>query len=423
MIAEFRANLLENFPELLEAKILLAVSGGLDSVMLTYLMQQAGLDISIAHCNFKLRAEESDLDAHFVDDLANSLKTPLYSKEFNTSEIASEEKTSIQITARNIRYRWFEQLKDQEGFDYLVTAHHLDDSLETFMINFSRGTGIDGLLGIPAKQNWVRRPLLPFSRKQIEQCAVQHEIEWREDSSNASDKYVRNKIRHQIIPKLKEINPSLAQSFEMTLGHLTHTKELADAYIENQKSKLSHIHKTHKDLRIFDLNQILSIPSLEPLLYGLFNPYGFHNTLDLLNLCEAQSGKFLENSKFRLVKDRQTLILQDKSKTKPTSIPKIEYDAPKQENALQIEIPKYLLNADLTVRKWQNGDYFYPAGFHGKKKLSAYFRDEKLSIIEKERVWILCCGDDLVWVIGLRRDKRYIGESKDKNIRRITIHL
>ncbi len=139
MIAEFRANILENFPELLEAKILLAVSGGLDSVMLTYLMQQAGLDISIAHCNFKLRAEESDLDAHFVDDLANSLKIPLYSKEFNTSEIASEEKTSIQITARNIRYRWFEQLKDQEGFDYLVTAHHLDDSLETFMINFSRG--------------------------------------------------------------------------------------------------------------------------------------------------------------------------------------------------------------------------------------------------------------------------------------------
>ena len=415
MVQEFRSHLIQNFKELVDAKNLLAISGGVDSVVAAYLLKQAGLCFEMAHCNFQLREQESDKDEYFVKDLGLELEIPVHSIRFETEKYAENNKLSTQVAARELRYTWFEKLQKEHGFDFLITAHHLDDSLETFLINFSRGTGIDGLLGIPTKQSWIRRPFSIFSRKQIEQLAEENNIEWREDLSNQSDKYVRNKIRHQIIPKLKEINPSLAQSFSSTLNHLSHTKELSDTYIALQRKALCKPHPNYADLSLFEISGILDNA---PLLYGLFNDYGFHNVKDLLNLCQAQSGKFLENDKYRLLKDREYLILENKSKgyTTPAYQIHVGDDTP-SDSGLSVSLTKDLLNEALTVRKWENGDYFYPEDLPGKKKLSAYFRDQKFSIIDKERVQLLCHGANILWIIGDRRDKRYISAHKNDQIR------
>jgi len=412
MVREFRNNLLTNFPELIDGKSLLAISGGVDSVVAAYLMHQAQLNFALAHCNFQLRGEESLKDEYFVKDLGLSLGVEVHSIRFETEEFAKSNKLSTQIAARELRYNWFEEIKAKHACDFLITAHHLDDSLETFLINFSRGTGIDGLLGIPSKQSWIRRPLGLFSRKDIETFALENEIQWREDLTNASDKYLRNKIRHQIVPKLKEINPSLAQSFSDTLSHLSHTKALSDAYLKEKELKLKKQHKLFKDLSLYPCNELDN----EALLYGLFNKYGFHNVHDLMNLTRTQSGKFLENENFKLVKDRDDLILQDKNK--PYFLPNYEILVAKDKRGNQeVLLTKELLNQNLHVRKWENGDYFYPEGSNGKKKLSAYFRDNKISIIEKQRIQLLCSDQDIVWIIGHRRDQRYVSKNKEEQIR------
>lgn len=412
MVQEFRNNLLTNFPELIDGKSLLAISGGVDSVVAAYLMHQAQLNFALAHCNFQLRGEDSLKDEYFVKDLGLSLGIEVHSIRFETEKFAKNNKLSTQVAARELRYKWFEELKAKEDYNYLITAHHLDDSLETFLINFTRGTGIDGLLGIPSKQSWIRRPLGHFSRKDIETFALKNELHWREDLSNASDKYLRNKIRHQIVPKLKEINPSLAQSFSDTLSHLSHSKALSDAYLKEKEIELKKPHKHYADLSLYPCEKLDN----EALLYGLFNKFGFQNVHDLMNLTKTQSGKFLENENFKLVKDREVLILQDKS---------IPYFSPKFDILVSNEhtggkeafLTKELLNQNLHVRNWKNGDYFYPESSNGKKKLSAYFRDNKISIIEKQRIQLLCTDEDIVWIIGDRRDQRYIGKNKEEQIR------
>lgn len=422
MVQQFRNHILEDFQELIDAKILLAISGGLDSVCLAYLAHQAGLNISLAHCNFNLRDEESQGDQDFVYALSQELEVPLFVEGFDTEKYSKKHKCSIQIAARELRYAYFESLRKTEGFDYLMTAHHLDDSLETFVINLSRGTGLNGLLGIPSKQNWIRRPFLIFTRKEILNFALENEIQWREDSSNASDKYVRNKIRHQIIPKLKELNPSLEKSFRATLEHLKHSQELALNRLEQLKSLYFQAHPNHDDVQIINIKNLIKEPNAEANLYGLFEPYGFNNTFDLLNLSTAQSGKFLENQNYRLLKDRNSLLLETKGYIDIR--PEIQQLSEKNEEFdYSIKIAKDLLNTPLVVRKWKDGDYFYPEGFHGKKKLSAYFRDEKLSIIDKERTWILSHGEDVVAIIGKRNDKRYLEPSKTNEYIQIAFKL
>src|SRR5210317_735101 len=213
MLSTFKYHLIQKLPFLKESKLLIAVSGGLDSVVLVHLCKQTHLNITLAHCNFKLRGLESDKDEAFVFDLGESLDLEVFTQSFNTVSYASKNKLSIQMAARKLRYQWFEDLCNQLEFDYILTAHHADDNLETFLINLSRGTGLEGLTGIPELNNNTVRPLLPFSRQELEAFATTNALTWREDSTNLETKYLRNKIRHEVVPVLKGINPQIIKNF------------------------------------------------------------------------------------------------------------------------------------------------------------------------------------------------------------------
>src|SRR6476620_3889550 len=228
MFEKFRNHINSNFPFLKEKKLLLAVSGGLDSMVLLHLCKQLGLDITVAHCNFQLRGEESDGDEQFVRSQCEKLDVLLYANRFETKKFAEEQKLSIQLVARKLRYDWFNTLLINNNYDYLLTAHHLDDNLETFLINFTRASGLDGLTGIPKQNGYIVRPLLAFSRNEIETFGQENHIQWRNDTSNASDKYLRNKLRHHVVPVLKEINPGLLSSFETTIYNLQQAQSMVD---------------------------------------------------------------------------------------------------------------------------------------------------------------------------------------------------
>lgn len=422
MVKSFRNIILNEFPELLNAKVVLAISGGLDSVVLAHLLQQAGIDLSLAHCNFQLRGEDSDQDQYFVEELAEDQELPIYTIRFETAEYSKRTRKSIQVSARELRYAWFDELKLEYGFDYLVTAHHLDDSLETFMINLSRGTGIKGLLGIPAKQAWIRRPLLQFTRDEIKQLAEENQITWREDASNADDKYLRNAIRLHVIPALKGLNPKLMSNFRNSLGFLKQTDQLADSFGEEEELRIRSPYKNLAGVYQYPINLISESEHRDALLYSFFYPKGFHNLKDLNNLLNAHSGKFLENDRYRLLKNREELLLEDKARKLELNNSEILENAELDSGSYQIEVPKDLLKNKFEVRPWKNGDYFYPKGISGKKKLSEYFRDEKLSIIEKERVKLLVYDSDIVWIIGYRKDKRFLAEQNEKT-KTLTIRL
>ena len=419
MLSKFQKQLSENLHFLKEKKLLLAISGGIDSVVLAYLLQQLDYDISLAHCNFKLRGIESDGDEQFVRDFASENNLKLFATSFDTESFAKDNKLSIQVAARQLRYIWFHQLLEENSLDYILTAHHLDDNLETFLINLTRGTGLEGLTGIPVQNDKIVRPLLTFSREEIEKFASENKIEWREDSSNSSDKYLRNKLRHDVVPILKSLNPSFLNSFQDTLKHLEQAKSLAeDASVLVYKQVVTE-KNVQKFFRLFDLKRL---PNFEAYLFQWLQPFGFTAWKDISNLTEAQSGKFILSEKYRLSKDRDFLILEEIPKEDSTvyeieadaeiSIPlklKTETvsEAEKRTNPTGIYVDKETLKFPLHIRKWREGDYFCPAGIEGKKKVSKYFKDEKMSLSDKENTWLLLSEDQIVWVIGKRQDKRF----------------
>ena len=252
------------FPFLKDKKLLIAISGGVDSVVLTYLLSVLNFDISLAHCNFKLRGKESDLDEEFILKLGGKLNIKTFTTQFSTNKFAQKNKLSTQIAARKLRYNWFESLVKKHQFDFVLTAHHADDNLETFLINLTRGTGLDGLTGIPEINGNVVRPLIPFSRDEIIDFAKENHIKWREDQSNASTKYIRNKIRHQVIPVLKEINPSVLETFAKTTNHLKESQQiLAEKKSEDFKESFINEKKANfeKDVEIVKLKN--SVQDLE----------------------------------------------------------------------------------------------------------------------------------------------------------------
>lgn len=419
MLSKFQKQLSENLPFLKEKKLLLAISGGIDSVVLAYLLKQLNYDISLAHCNFKLRGSESDEDENFIRNFASENNFNLYATSFDTESFAKDNKLSIQVAARKLRYIWFHQLLQENNLDYILTAHHLDDNLETFLINFTRGTGLEGLTGIPVQNDKIIRPLLTFSREEIVEFASENKIEWREDSSNASDKYLRNKLRHEVVPILKSLNPSFLNSFQDTLKHLGQAKSLAeDASVLVYKQVVTE-KNGQKFFRLFDLKRL---PNYEAYLFEWLQPFGFTAWKDISNLTEAQSGKFILSEKYRLSKDRDFLILEEIPKEDSTlyeieadaeiSIPiklKTETvsEAEKRTNPTEIYVDKETLKFPLYIRKWREGDYFCPAGIDGKKKVSKYFKDEKMSLSDKENTWLLLSEDQIVWIIGKRQDKRF----------------
>lgn len=421
MLQELKNYLENNLPFLKDSKLLLAVSGGIDSVVLVHLLQQLNYDITIAHCNFNLRGEESDGDEKFIRDYAENNNIKIFVTRFDTKAFASDNKLSIQVAARQLRYIWFDQLLEENNLDYLLTAHHLDDAMETFLINFTRGTGLEGLTGIPQQNGNIIRPLLPFTRNEIEAYAAENNIAWREDSSNASDKYLRNKLRHDIVPQLKELNPSFADSFQQTLKNLQQSASLAhDAAILMYQQVVSE----REGQKHINIEQLKRLPNYKAYLYQWLSSFGFTSWEDIYALPDAQSGKQVFSSHYRLLKDREVLILEP---LKPAD--KKVYEI--QEGIIMVNEPlaikleltdiisldstknvifvnNNLIKFPLFVRKWQEGDYFYPLGMKGqKKKVSKFFKDEKLSLSEKEETWLLCSGNEIIWVIGRRADDRF----------------
>lgn len=421
MLSEFKKHLSETLPLLKDSKLLLAVSGGIDSMVLVHLLQQLDYDITIAHCNFNLRGEESDGDEQFIQKYAAENNIKIFVTRFDTKAFAADNKLSIQVAARQLRYIWFDELLEKNSLDHLLTAHHLDDNIETFLINLTRGTGLEGLTGIPQQNGKIIRPLLYFTRSSIEEYAKENGISWREDSSNASDKYLRNKLRHDIVPELKLLNPSFAGSFEQTLKNLQQSASLAhDAAILMYQQVVSE----KEGQKHINIDQLKRLPNYKAYLYQWLSPFGFTAWDDIYALTDAQSGKQVLSAGYRLLKDRTVLILEPLKHaerqvyeieegitgiTEPLSINLELADVISPDSTKNVLfVNNNLIKFPLFVRKWQEGDYFYPLGMNGqKKKVSKFFKDEKLSLSEKEDTWLLCSENEVIWIIGRRADNRF----------------
>jgi tRNA(Ile)-lysidine synthase len=412
----------------------LACSGGLDSVVLAHLCSQCELDFSLAHCNFKLRGKESNIDEKFVRELAEKLGKSFFTEDFETLDYAHDQKVSMQMAARELRYEWFKGLMLQNNIKTLVTAHHADDNLETFIINLSRGTGIIGLTGIPSQTRNIVRPLLPFTRIQILEFANSSNLAWREDQSNAETKYLRNKIRHEIVPLLKELHPTFLANFKQTQEFLKQIADISDNHISQLKED---IFKEEGEVIRIKIESLQSLKPLDAYIHALFSAFGFTAWEDLKHLLTAMSGKEVRSRTHRLVKDRDFLLLTNIA----NNFQKV-FQITKEDTEIQIPIglristvhsieevgPKVLyvdketLKYPLTLRKWQKGDYFYPLGMGGRKKLSKYLKDEKVDVIAKEKQWLLCSGNDVIWVVGKRADDRYKITKSTKKISKIVLN-
>lgn len=428
MLIKFQNHITTNFPQLKDKKLLLAVSGGIDSMVLLDLFYKLRFDICVAHCNFQLRGKESDGDELLVRETCQDRYIPYFIETFHTTEFANEKKLSIQLAARKLRYDWFHELLSENQLDYLVTAHHLDDNVETFLINFTRGTGLEGLTGIPAQNGNIIRPLLPFSRLEIENYALENKIQWREDSSNASDKYFRNKLRHDIVPILKELNTGFLDSFQNTLHHLQQAESLVEDASKLVYEKVVIVKENQLEIH---LKPLLEFQNYKAYLYQWLKEYGFSAWNDIYDLVEAQSGKQVFSETHILLKDREKLILSERKSTDKSEVFIIESMESKVNIPLKLRFCKAVnifethsncifvdenkLKFPLTIRKWQEGDYFYPSGMNGKKKLSKYFKDEKYSLLDKENQWLLCSEDQIVWVIGKRADNRFTSKETTQN--------
>jgi len=405
-----------------DSKLLVAISGGLDSVVLANLFHELNYEIAFAHCNFQLRGEESDADETFVKTLADTYSVAVFTKKFDTETFANTQKLSIQVAARNLRYEWFQEIASEFQYDYILTAHHQDDALETFLINLSRGTGLEGLTGIPERNGSIVRPLLPFTRSDIMAYAEKNNLQWREDSSNASTKYLRNKIRHELVPLLKELHPTFMENFQTTQTHLRGSNSIVQASVQSLKKHL--LEKVTDGQYQIDIAALRALSNPKAYTYELLKEFGFHAWDDIADILTAQSGKQVFSARYRLIKDRSHLLIQKRTQPKENSetvlittsettiktpirlhVEEVADITDTGKNILYVD--KKMLKFPLIVRKWKNGDYFYPFGMKGKKKLSKYFKDEKYSLIDKENQWLLCSGENIVWIIGKRSDNRY----------------
>jgi tRNA(Ile)-lysidine synthase len=434
LLTNFKNHISNTFPALKGKKILIACSGGLDSVVLSRLFKELNYDISLAHCNFSLRGKESDEDEKFVILLADKLSIPIFNKKFNTKAYKIKHKLSTQVAARQLRYQWFEEVCTEHSFDYLATAHHLDDDLETFLINLSRGTGLRGLIGIPLINDKIIRPFLNFPRADILQYAKEKNSSWREDSSNQTSDYLRNKLRIEVIPRLKEVDHNLLNGFHQTQKYLNDSMALVNDYMALIKNLV--VDETEDGFEI-DVLKLQDLPNTNALLYELLAPFGFTAWDDISDLLTAQSGKQIFSESHRILKNRKSLLLVENSfvhneetytiKESDTGIDtpinlKIEQvDKTSDYTPSIVYLDLQKLNFPLQLRKWREGDSFYPFGMKGKKKLSKFFKDEKLSLVAKEKTWVLTSGNHIVWIVGMRSDHRFKVENQTKKILKITV--
>ena len=430
MLKKFKYHLHQNFPFLEDGRLLIAVSGGIDSVVLAYLCSQLNLSFSLCHCNFNLRGQESDDDEAYVKNLAKNLQIPVYTTSFETEKYATKNKVSIQVAARELRYAWFYELLEKKDYEYVLTAHNTNDNLETFIINLTRGSGLEGFTGIPPINNKAVRPLLAFSRDDITLFAIKNEIDWREDKSNASIKYIRNKVRHKVIPILKEINPHVLESFQNTLEYLNESQSIISDATKNISEKVV---TYENNLLKLNCKKLTELSNKKAYLYQLLHTYGFTAWNDVVDLISGQAGKQVFSKTHRLLKDRNFLILTTNNKnitekgpfliketsteiSHPINLAIQETSDGIPENKHQIIINKDLVSYPLSLKKWHHGDAIYPIGMTGSKKISQLFKDKKLSLLDKEKIWLLCDAEDtIIWVIGLRQDRRFTVDKTTKN--------
>ncbi len=415
MLKELQKHLSNTFPFLKHQHLLVAVSGGVDSMVLAHLLHCLDYKIAIAHCNFSLRDKDSDLDEVFVENFSKQKEIPFHSIRFNTKEYCKTEKVSTQIGARTLRYDWFKKLSTTHGYTYILTAHHVNDVMETFFINLSRGTGIDGLASIPPMNHNIIRPLLIFSRQKIKEYAQQNDISWREDQSNAETKYLRNKIRHHIVPEFYNLHPQFEENFKKTIQHLHQSKNFIQQKINAIKQRVFCF--KNNEIKI-EKKLINALSDFE--MYEIFKEYGFHTVSEIQKIATAQTGKEIYSENYCLLSNRSFLILYKKKELTPNSylikhkndvqhlpIP-LFFTTEQQElnkNTICIDIDKNPF--PLILRKKEVGDIFSPTGMMGNKKVSKYYKDIKFSKLEKENTWILCNHQNkIIWIVGLRADKK-----------------
>ena len=413
----------------LQDRILVALSGGADSVALLRLLLEMGYTCEAAHCNFHLRDAESDRDEMFVRQLCMRLKTPLHIRHFNTAEEANQRHISIEMAARELRYAWFEELRLQQGADVIAVAHHKDDSVETVLLNLIRGTGINGLTGIRPKNGRIVRPLLCLDRKEITEYLQEIGQTYVTDSTNLQDEYTRNKIRLNLLPLMQSNNPSVKESILRTANHLNDTMPLYNKGIEEGKKKVL----SGQCIRIAAL---LEEPAPETLLFELLSPLGFNSAQvkDIFTSLKGQPGKVFFSKEWRVVKDRELLLMSPNNvsqEQKPLfpddpSLPfRLVMQKQKATDGFIIPHDRSVacfdadkLKHPLTVRQCRQGDRFVPFGMTGQKKVSDYLTNRKFSLLQREQQWVLCCGNHIIWLIGERTDNRF---KIDENTRRVLV--
>ena len=411
----FSKHIKKEFSFLKESKLLVCVSGGVDSMVLINLLNRLKYNVSIAHCNFNLRDDESDIDEDFVKNYAITNSIPFFSKSF----ITRIPKHSMQMAARNLRYKWFYSVLKVEELDYIITAHHLDDSLETFILNLSRASGIEGLAGIKQLNDIIVRPLLIFSKNEILNYAKTNNIKWREDSTNKKNDYQRNQIRNEIIPLLKKLHPNFLDQSKKTMTFLKESNLIIENYIQIIKNENFNL----KDDEIFISKDFIKNNS--NLIFHLFKEYNFKYSDQILELCNSLSGKIIESNTHVLLSNRSNLVVKEKTNRIDQTfevgikglLSPIEMNIEVGEfktkfNKKSIYLSKKEIDFPLYLRKRKKGDVFFPFGMKGKKTVSKYYKDEKMSFFDKQNQWLLCNNDEIVWVVGKRPDRRFF---KDNN--------
>lgn len=410
-------------------RILLAVSGGVDSIVMVHLFKDAGFNFGIAHVNFGLRGEESQGDEAFVQNFAEQIEVPFYVRHFNTKQYASQNKISIQMAARDLRYAWFEELLNEHGYRFIATAHHLDDQAETFFINVLRGTGISGMHGILPKQGKIIRPLMFTTREKIMSVAIDRNLAWREDRSNKSRKYLRNKLRLDVLSELYKINPLFSHKLNESITHLRDVESIYNSHIAGVTADL--VQHTAEGILI-SIDWVYEYEPHDTYLFELLKPYGFTFSVvkEIVHSLDTFSGKVFYSHTHRLLRDRENFIIQPLAELTEASFNKEIYSI--NRSASQMVDPIILdwhesdqvaelpmgkaciacldiekLTFPLHLRKWEKGDWFMPLGLKGKKKLSDFFINQKISLADKEKTWLLVSGEDIVWVVGKRIDNRF----------------
>lgn len=418
-------------------RVLLAVSGGIDSVVMCHLFAFAKFDFAVAHVNYQLRGADSDDDELFVKNLAIHYRVPFYSTKVDTQRIAEASSESVQMVARRLRYNWFSELLAKHKFRYIATAHHLNDSVETVLLNMSRGTGLSGLSGIPLQNGKIIRPLLFASRNQIVEYASEKALSFREDVSNSSDKYQRNFVRHHIVPAFTELNPSFLHTMQHNMSIWSEVAKWYTGKINRLSKQL--IHQRGEDLYM-SIALIKNNRYAKALLYENLKQYGFTSAQvnDVIEAIEAHPGKQFIAGEFRLIRDRRFFILTKTSNSASyhlvTPDCDLKVDAEKlfrfslhsaEDISITADAKAAYINADsltypLTLRVWKQGDYFYPFGMNRKKKkVKKLLTDLKVPLHEKERVWVVECEQKILWVCGIRSDERFRVTASTKKVLKI----